>query len=77
MKNINNDPKNNFNSEYEREKYLNFFGESPIFFGSILNLIWIIENNEIKMKIKISEKMWTTWSPSLIEVADQVDQPCT
>ena len=56
MKNINNDPKNNFNSEYEREKYLNFFGESPIFFGSILNLIWIIENNAIKMKIKISEK---------------------
>jgi hypothetical protein len=39
MKNINNDPKNNFNSEYERGKYLNFFGESPIFFGSILNLI--------------------------------------
>ena len=25
MKNINNDPKNNLNSEYEREKYLNFF----------------------------------------------------
>ena len=39
MKNINNDPKNNFNSEYEREKYLKFFGESPIFFGSILKLI--------------------------------------
>ena len=56
MKNINNDPKNNFNSEYEREKYLNLFGESLIFFGSILNLIWIIENNAIKMKIKISEK---------------------
>jgi hypothetical protein len=53
---------------------LNFFGESPIFFGSILNLIWIIENNAIKMKIKISEKTWTTWSPSLIEVADQVDR---
>ena len=31
--------KNKFNSEYEREKYLKFFGESPIFFGSILNLI--------------------------------------
>ena len=39
MKNINNDPKNNFNSEYGREKYLEIFGESPIFFGSILNLI--------------------------------------
>jgi hypothetical protein len=51
---------------------LNFFGESPIFFGSILNLIWIIENKAIKMKIKISEKTWTTWSPSLIEVANQV-----
>ena len=48
MKNINNDPKNNFNLEYEREKYLNFFGESAVFFGSILNLIWIIENKAIK-----------------------------
>ena len=33
MKNINNDPKNNFNSEYGREKYLKIFGKSPIFFG--------------------------------------------
>ena len=65
MKNINNDTKNNFNSEYEREKYL----KVPYFFGSILNLIWIIENNTIKIKIKLSEKTWTTWSPSLIEVA--------
>ena len=39
MKNINIDPKNNFNSENEREKYLKFFGESPIFFGSIMKLI--------------------------------------
>ena len=31
MKNINNDPKNKFNSEYEREKYLKFFGEVPYF----------------------------------------------
>jgi hypothetical protein len=38
MKNINNVPKNNFNTEYETEKYLNIFGESPIFFGSILNI---------------------------------------
>ena len=36
MKNINNDLKNNFNSENERGIYLNFFGESPIFLGSIL-----------------------------------------
>jgi hypothetical protein len=39
MKNINNDPKNNFKLEYEREKYLKFFGENPIFYGSILNLL--------------------------------------
>ena len=52
MKNINNDPKNNFNLECEREKYLKFFGVSPIFFGSILNLIWIIEENAIKIKIQ-------------------------
>jgi hypothetical protein len=39
MKNTNNDPKNKFNTEYEREKYLNFLGESPIYFGSILNLL--------------------------------------
>ena len=32
MKNINNDPKNNFNSEYERGNYLKFFGEILIFF---------------------------------------------
>ena len=38
MKNIKNDPKNNLNSEYEREKYLKMFGESPIFFWSILML---------------------------------------
>ena len=52
MKNINNDPKNNFNSEYEREKYLKFFGETLIFFWSILKLIWINENKAIKMKFK-------------------------
>ena len=51
MNNINNDPKNNFNTEYEREKYLKFFGESPIFFGSIMKLIWTNENKAIKMKI--------------------------
>ena len=39
MKNINNDPKNNFNSENERGFYLNFFGETLIFFGLILKLI--------------------------------------
>ena len=44
MKNINNDPKNNFNSKYERGNYLNFFSETLIFFGSILKLIWINEN---------------------------------
>ena len=32
MKNINNDPKNNFNSKYERGNYLKFFGETLIFF---------------------------------------------
>ena len=32
MKISNNDPKNNFNSEYERGIYLNFFGETIIFF---------------------------------------------
>ena len=52
MKNINNDPKNNFNSENKREFYLNFFGETLIFFGSILNLIWINENKPNKMKIR-------------------------
>ena len=52
MKNINNDPKNNFNSEYERGNYLNFFGETLIFFGSILKLIWINENKTNKMKFK-------------------------
>ena len=44
MKNINNDPKNNFNSKNERGIYLIFFGETLIFFGSILKLIWINEN---------------------------------
>ena len=48
MKNINNDPKNKFNSECERGKYLNFFGETLIFFGSILKLIWINENQRNK-----------------------------
>ena len=52
MKNINNDPKNNFNSENKREIYLNFFGETLIFFGLILKLKWINENNTNKMKIK-------------------------
>jgi hypothetical protein len=33
MKNTKINPKNNFSSEYGREKYLNIFGESPIFFG--------------------------------------------
>ena len=32
MKNINNDPKSNFNSENERGIYLKKFGESLIFF---------------------------------------------
>ena len=48
MKNINNDPKNNFNSEYERGNYFKFFGETLIFFGSILKLIWINENQRNK-----------------------------
>jgi hypothetical protein len=39
MKNIYNDPKNNFNSEYERGFYLKKFSETLIFFGSILKLI--------------------------------------
>ena len=47
-----NQSKNNFNSEYGRGKYLEFIGESPIFFGSILNLIWIIENKENKNESK-------------------------
>ena len=72
MKNINNDPKNNFHSEYERGNFLNFFGETLIFFGSILKLIWINENKPNKMKNQKIEKTWTTWSPSLIEVTDQV-----
>ena len=55
MKNINNDPKNNFNSEYERGIYLNF-GETLIFFGSILKLIWINENKRNKTKIRKCEK---------------------
>ena len=52
MKNINNDPKNNFNSKYGIGNYLKFFGETLIFFGSILKLIWINENKRIKMKIR-------------------------
>ena len=56
MKNINNDPKNNFNSEYERGNYLNFFGETLIFFGSILKLIWINENQRNKNKNQIIKK---------------------
>ena len=52
MKNINIDPKNNFNLENERGNYLNFFGETLIFFRSILKLIWINENKTNKMKIK-------------------------
>ena len=44
MKNINNDPKNNFNSKYERGIYLKNVGETLIFFRSILKLIWINEN---------------------------------
>jgi hypothetical protein len=39
MKNINNDPKTNFILENESGTYLYFFGETLIFFGSILNLI--------------------------------------
>ena len=39
MKNINNYPKNNFNLEYERGNFLKFFGETLIFFGSVLKLI--------------------------------------
>jgi hypothetical protein len=39
MKNINNDPKNNLNSEKERGIYLKIIGETLIFFGSILKLI--------------------------------------
>ena len=52
MKNINNDPKNNFNSENESGIYLKFFSESPILFGSILKLIWINKIKAIKMKFK-------------------------
>ena len=39
MKNIKINPKNNFNSENERGKYLKIFGESPIFFGLKMKLI--------------------------------------
>jgi hypothetical protein len=39
MKNIKNIPKNNFNSEYERGNFFKIFGETLIFFGSILKLI--------------------------------------
>ena len=52
MKNINIDPKHNFNSKNEIGKYLKFFGETLIFFGSILKLIWINGNRTNKMKIK-------------------------
>ena len=60
MKNINNDPKNNFNSEYERGKYLKFFGETLIFFGSILKLIWINENQRNKNQNQTSHHNWST-----------------
>jgi hypothetical protein len=49
LKNINNDPKNNFNSENERGFYFKVFGETLIFFGSILKLIWINETKGNKM----------------------------
>ena len=44
------------NSEYERGIYLNFFGETLIFFGSILNLIWINEIKKIKWNLNIQKK---------------------
>jgi hypothetical protein len=48
MKNIKINPKNNFNSEYERGKYLKIFCESPIFFGLNMKLIRIKKNKAIK-----------------------------
>jgi hypothetical protein len=39
LKNIKINPKNNFNSEIEKEKYLKIFGESPIFFGLKIKLL--------------------------------------
>ena len=39
MKNTKINPKNNFNSKYERGKYLKIFGESPIFFGLKMKLL--------------------------------------
>jgi hypothetical protein len=39
MKNIKNNPKNNFNLENERGKYLNIFGENTIFFGLKMKFI--------------------------------------
>jgi hypothetical protein len=53
---------------------LKFFGENPIFYGSILNLLWIIEEKGIKRKFRKSKITWTIRSPSLIEVADLMVQ---
>jgi hypothetical protein len=38
MKNTKINPKNKFDSEYIREKYLKIFGETPIFFGLKMKL---------------------------------------
>ena len=75
MKNIKVNPKNNFNSKNEREKYLNIFGETPIFFGSkneiIMNLNKIEQLNE---KSENTKKIGAIRSPSLIEVANLMDK---
>ena len=55
MKDIKINPKNNFNLEIERGKYLKIFGESPIFFGSIMKLIWINGKKTIKRNFKNSK----------------------
>ena len=48
MKTIKINPKNDFNLENEREKYLKIFGESHIFFGIKMKLLCTKRNIGIK-----------------------------
>ena len=50
MKNTKINPKKN--SKYERGKDLKIFGESPVFFGLKMDLLWIKQNKTIKWKFR-------------------------
>ena len=52
MKNINDDPKNNFNSEYERENFLNFWNFILITFSSIIHIKFNIDPKNMGLSQK-------------------------